>query len=105
MNKRLAGLVTTGALTLGALAGSVGSASATVARPDDLQWACGTEAIGCFQYAGPFANSSSCVNFVVGTLGGPPGWDCEYYNPVWFSPDGPGWYATSIYFPKYPDGR
>lgn len=102
MKKRLATIAATGALAIGALAGSAGSASATVARPDNsLPWAYSSVS-GWFQYSGAYANSASCVDFVVNTLGAPGGWDCEYYNPVWFSSNGAGWYATSVYFPKYP---
>jgi hypothetical protein len=99
MTKRLAAFAATGALALGALAGTAGSANATVARPDGGS-TCSPHH-GCFDWEGAFTNSVSCVNFVA-SIGQLSSWDCEYYNPAWFSTQGPGWYATSIYFPRYP---
>lgn len=102
MKKRLAAFAATGALTLGALAGSVGSASAQTVHPDGGGRICSYSLNECFDFEGAFANSQSCVDYVA-QIGNPPGWDCEYYSNPWFDySDGVGWYATSVYFPKTP---
>ncbi|WP_316528226.1 hypothetical protein [Kitasatospora brasiliensis] len=107
MKKTLAGFVATGVLTLGALAGTAGSASADVGAPAgeaiSASWLtnCDSARLGCFNYQGAFANASSCESYV-SSIGAPAGWDCEWYASPWFSSHGAGWYATSIYWPKTP---
>lgn len=102
MKKTLAAFAATGVLTLGVLAGSVGSASAQTVHPDGGGYTCSRSLNECFYYEGAFTNSTSCVNFVR-QLSNPAGWDCEYYSYPWFDEsDGVGWYATSVYFPTTP---
>jgi len=100
MKKRLGTFVATGALALGALAGTVGSANATAVTPDyHGQSGCGTR-YGCFEWDGPYPDSKSCVDYVwlIGQLGR---WDCEYYVKAWFDPlHNTGWYATSVPYPR-----
>lgn len=93
MKRRLASLVATGVMAIGAFAGTAGAADAATASTVYGGHTC-WQGIGCFDWQGPYAISQNCVTFVasIHELGV---WDCEYYNPWKFAPTGSGWYATS----------
>ncbi len=102
MKKRLATFVATGALTLGAVAGTVGGANAAAVTPDYHGCTSSAHYPNCFEWDGPYPDSKSCVDYVklIGQLGR---WDCEYYVSAWFDPyHNTGWYATSVRYPRYP---